>query len=144
MRRIDGWELIARIAAQRERFSASGSIAETTAFLIVRNQLMLGVRTVEDFRAVGEAIGKEAMASVIRSLASYELRRILENLKPEAAGQHTAEEARRLLARLLPSSAPVRGAEELLAANEPILPPTQTLRRHRALGARRVREPATS
>lgn len=133
---MDGWSLIARIAAQRERFDESAAIAESAAFLILRNQLMLGVQSATDLRSLAQIVGAEAMGAVIRALAPYELRRILANANPAATANMTTEEARHELASLANVEPGAWSADELDFIT---VTPLRPMRRHKALGARRIR-----
>lgn len=136
MPHIDGWALIARIAANKHRFSACAAMAQSTALLLLRNQLMTGVRNASDLRGVTEAVGAEVMGGAIGAMAAYEVRRILNNVDPGGdAGALSPGDARRALSQLA-SSGPVPppgpGGE-----NEVVFEPARPLRNHKAMGARR-------
>lgn len=131
----DGWTLLASMAASKERFLESASLAETTAFLILRNQLALGVRSRGELESVAEAVGPDAMNAALRALAVYEVRRILDNIEPAlGASQLNPADARKLLASLMPGA-----SISDVDAPSFTLPPALPMRRHKALGARRIR-----
>jgi hypothetical protein len=130
---LDGWAVLARAAANKECFAQSAAIADTTAFLILRNQLMLGVRSGEDVARMTAAVGPAVMEGAVRALASYEVRRILDNIDAGAA-RLTPEDARQRLLDFVPNAAARPPAA--LAFDPPAIQP---MRRHKALGARRLR-----
>jgi hypothetical protein len=136
MAHIDGWALIARIAANQHRFSACTAMAQSTALLLLRNQLMTGVRNASDLRGVTEAVGAEVMAGAIGAMAAYEVRRILNNVDPGGdASALSPGDARRVLAQLAssgPVPAPAPGGESEVAFE-----PARPLRHHKAMSARR-------
>ena len=138
---IDGWALLARIAAHRDHFSMCEQTAALAGALLLRNQLVRGVTDEAQFLALTDTVGVEVMQEVIRDLAGYEAMRVLRNLN--AGG--------RPLERLSPELARRRLAELAGKTSSPSPPSTQepppeapvrTWRRHRSLGARRLRTPA--
>ena len=137
MPQIDGWALIARIAANKHRFSACAAMAQSTALLLLRNQLMTGVRNANDLRGVTEAVGAEVMAGAIGAMAAYEVRRILNNVDPGGnAAALSPGDARRVLAQLA-SSGPVLAAPAQGGDSEVAFEPARPLRHHKAMSARR-------
>ena len=136
MPHTDGWALLARIAANKHRFSACAAMAQSTALLLLRNQLMTGVRNANDLRGVTEAVGAETMAGAIGAMAAYEVRRILNNVEPAGdAGALSPGDARRALAQLA-SSGPVP-AQTQGGEGEVVFEAARPLRHHKAMGARR-------
>jgi hypothetical protein len=136
MPHTDGWALIARMAAQRQRFTACTAMAQSAALLLLRNQLMTGVRTVDDLRGVTEAVGDDVMAGAIGAMAVYEVRRILNNVGAGGnPGALSPGDARRALAQLACSGrapAPVESSESAV-----VFEPARPLRNHKAMLARR-------
>lgn len=141
-RQIDGWALLARIAAHRDHFFACEQTAALAGALLLRNQLVRGVASEEQFLALSQTVGLEVMQEVIRDLAGYEAMRVLRNLHggERPLERLSPELARRRLAELAAQTTPASAAA-LIAEPAPEAP-TRTLRRHRSLGARRLRAPA--
>jgi hypothetical protein len=124
------------MAADRERFAACESTVTLAARLLIRTQLVQGVRSPQDLRDLADVLGPDMTADVIRDLAGYEALRVMRNLGPAAweGEPRTAEAARRRLLLL------AAGASMLQPAND--APPPRTLRRHSAFAARRRRPDA--
>lgn len=136
---IDGWALLSRIAAHTAQFDACDATAELAATLLVRTQLVRGCASEADFVRLVETVSPEVMAEVVQELAGYEALRILRNLQLGArAGEAGPEAARRRLLELVRRG--WEGAEAAAPAGQP--PAVRTLRRHRAMGARRIRSAA--
>jgi hypothetical protein len=146
---IGGWTLLARIAANPAAFDACDTTAALSALLLVRSQLVQGVDSGKSLKALAEVVGDAAMREVIDNLASYEALRVVDNIGAARllGSSRSAAAARRCLLSVLeapdrvpePMQAPPEGApssEETFVA-----PPmaSRALRRHRAMGARRVR-----
>jgi len=125
---IDGWRLLARIAARPDAFAGCETTARLAALLLIRTQLVQGVVNKRDFLVLARSIGEETMAEVLDNLASYEALRIADNVGWEAAGARSAAAARRWLIGCL------HGESSAVASQ-----PRECLRRHRAMGATRVR-----
>ncbi len=125
---IDGWRLLARIAARPDAFAGCETTARLAALLLIRTQLVQGIVNKRDFLLLARSIGEEAMAEVIDNLANYEALRVADNVGWDAPGARTAATARRWLIGCLQSAADATTAQ-----------PRQNLRRHRAMGATRVR-----
>jgi len=136
MPHTDGWTLIARMAAHKQRFNACTAMAQSAALLLLRNQLMTGVRTVDELRGVTEAVGDNVMTGAIGAMAAYEVRRVLNNVAPGGdAGSLSPGDARRALAQLAClGAAPAQGESSESAV---VFEPTRPLRNHKAMGARR-------
>lgn len=142
--KIDGWTLLARIAANPQAFSACDTTAALSSLLLLRSQLVQGVSSRADLAELAAVVGAAAMTEVIDNLAGYEALRVVENIGGDAAlgANRGAAAARRWLLDCLahpeastPSETPLHEAETFIA------PPaaSRALRRHRAMGARRVR-----
>jgi hypothetical protein len=140
-----GWTLLARIAANASVFNACDTTAGLSALLLVRSQLVQGVASGNDLKALAEVVGQAAMREVIDNLASYEALRVVDNIG--AAGllgaSRSAAAARRCLLDVLEAPdgvleltqpAPVADGAHAAAPMA-----SRALRRHRAMGARRVR-----
>lgn len=125
---IDGWRLLARIAARPDAFAGCETTARLAALLLIRTQLVQGVVNKRDFLALARSIGEETMSEVLDNLAGYEALRIADNVGWETPGARSAAAARRWLIGCLHT------------AGEPAASrPRDGLRRHRAMGATRVR-----
>ena len=136
MPHTDGWALIASIAAHKQRFSSCTEMARSTALLLLRNQLVTGVRDASDLRGVTEAVGAEVMAGAIGAMAAYEVRRILNNVAPGGgAAELSPGDARRKLAQLACSD-PVQVQTES-GQSDASFELARPLRNHRAMSARR-------
>jgi len=131
---IDGWALLARIASRRDQFSACEQTAALAASLLLRNQLVRGVSSETQFQALAETVGSQVMLEVIRDLAGYEAARVLRNMQPpdRPAERLSPDAARRRLSELAQQGG---GDTPSVTLAEPV----RTLRRHRSLGARRLR-----
>jgi hypothetical protein len=141
--------LLARIAGNPSVFHACDTTAALSALLLVRSQLVQGVASGKDLKALAEVVGDAAMREVIDNLASYEALRVVDNIG--AAGllgaSRGAAAARRCLLAVL--EAPDRLPQPAQTAPDSagkadevfVAPPlaSRALRRHRAMGARRVR-----
>jgi hypothetical protein len=137
---IDGWTLLARISANPHRFGACDATVALVALLLLRSQLAQGVSNEEALIDLSEIVGEAPMIEVIENLASYEVLRILDNIDgPDALGaERTAQAARRRLIAIVRreggllsfAGAPPRYGESISG---------RPLRRHRAMGARRIR-----
>ena len=125
---IDGWRLLARIAARPDAFAGCETTARLAALLLIRTQLVQGVVNKRDFLALARTIGEETMSEVLDNLVGYEALRIADNVGWEAPGARSAAAARRWLIGFL------HNAGEPAASR-----PREGLRRHRAMGATRVR-----
>jgi len=135
---IDGWALLARIAAHRDQFAACEQTAALAGALLLRNQLVRGVTNETQFQHLAETVGVAVMLEVIRDLAGYEAMRVLRNIHGDRPLERMApEQARRRLSELAVESLPNTALDE-----PPAAPAGRTLRRHRSLGARRLRTPA--
>jgi hypothetical protein len=146
---IDGWTLLGRIAAYPDVFHACDTTAALSALLLLRSQLVQGVGSRQELAALAAVVGHAAMREVINNLAGYEALRIVENLgEGHALGDNRgAAAARRWLLTCLeaPDSAPPLVLDTALPPTREsetfVAPPaaSRALRRHRAMGARRVR-----
>jgi hypothetical protein len=138
--RIDGWVLMERIAAQPQRFSSCDTTVALAALLVLRNELVQGVTSEAGLLALADVVGQEPMVEVIENLAGYEAVRILANI--EGTDRRAPEAARkRLLEIVQQESAEEEEAPEPAAvgAQGAAAEPVRALRRHRAMGARRIR-----
>lgn len=149
-KRIDGWTLIARIAAHPHKFPACEATAGLASMLLVRSQLVQGVSSQQDLHDLAAVVGPEPLLEVVENLAGYEALRVVDNIgwPQSAGGGRTTTAARRWLIAALRET-PMRET----SAREPEQPkPTaapaaapaasvssRTLRGHRAMGAKRVR-----
>src|SRR5262245_15474730 len=124
---IDGWRLLARIAARPDAFAGCETTARLAALLLIRTQLVQGVVNKRDFLLLARSIGEEAMAEVIDNLANYEALRVADNGGWEASGARTAATARRWLIGCLQT------------AGDAASPRRGSLRRHSSMSATRVR-----
>ena len=122
---IDGWRLLARIAARPDAFASCETTARLAALLLIRTQLVQGIVNKRDFLVLARSIGEETMAEVLDNLASYEALRIADNVGWQAAGARSAAAARRWLIGCLQAAGDAATS--------------QRLRHHRAMGATRVR-----
>jgi hypothetical protein len=146
---INGWTLLARIASEPSVFHACDTTAALSALLLIRSQLVQGVNSGKDLKALAEVVGEAAMREVIDNLASYEALRVVDNIGAASllGASRGAVAARRCLLSVLERPESLAGAEALMpdAAGKPdemfVAPPlaSRALRRHRAMGARRVR-----
>lgn len=147
---INGWTLLARIAANPGTFHACDTTAALSALLLLRSQLVQGVSSGKDLAELASVVGDAAMREVINNLASYEALRVVDNIGAShlLVGSRGAAAARRcLLACLedpehLPAEPAAPSAKTSAHANEAFVAPplaSRALRRHRAMGARRVR-----
>jgi hypothetical protein len=125
---IDGWRLLARIAARPDAFAGCETTARLAALLLIRTQLVQGVVNKRDFLALARSIGEETLTEVLDNLAGYEALRIADNVGWDAPGARSAAAARRWLIGYLQTAADAAAPR-----------PRDTLRRHRAMGATRVR-----
>lgn len=135
-KRIDGWTLMARIAAHPHKFSACAATAGLASLLLVRSQLVQGVATQQDLLDLAEVVGPETLREVVENLAGYEALRVADNIgwSAESAGDRKTAAARRWLISV------VRGPErEPAPAKSAPQKSPRTLRGHRAMGAKRVR-----
>ena len=125
---IDGWRLLARIAARPDAFAGCETTARLAALLLIRTQLVQGVVNKRDFLTLTRTIGEDTMSEVLDNLVGYEALRIADNVGWEAPGARSAAAARRWLIGCLHT------------AGEPAASRLREgLRRHRAMGATRVR-----
>jgi hypothetical protein len=125
---IDGWRLLARIAARPDAFAGCETTARLAALLLIRTQLVQGVVHKRDFLVLASSIGEEPMAEVLNNLAGYEALRVADNVGWQAVGARSAAAARRWLIGCLQTAGDAAASQ-----------PRQSLRRHSAMGARRVR-----
>jgi hypothetical protein len=142
---IDGWTLLARIAASPQAFDACDTTAALSALLLLRSQLVQGVTRRADLAALATVVGPVAMTEVIDNLAGYEALRVIENMgEGEALGPNrSATAARRWLLACLeaPDAVPAAPPQPATIV-EPLVTSqasSRALRRHSAMGARRVR-----
>ena len=124
---IDGWRLLARIAARPDAFAGCETTARLAALLLIRTQLVQGIVNKRDFLVLARSIGEETMVEVLDNIAGYEALRVADNVGWQAAGARSAAAARRWLIGCLQS------------AGDASSQPRERLRRHRAMGATRVR-----
>lgn len=147
---IDGWTLLARIAANPATFHACDTTAALSALLLLRSQLVQGVSGSKDLSELANVVDDAAMREVINNLASYEALRVVDNIGAgRLLGENRAAAAARrcLLACLedpehLRAEPPAPSTKTGAHANEAFVTPplaSRALRRHRAMGARRVR-----
>jgi hypothetical protein len=129
---VDGWGLIRRMAAEPERFAACESTAALAARLLIRTQLVRGVRSAADLQELVAVMGGAAMAEIIADLAGYEALRVMRNLGDEAweGDRRTADVARRRIQELAETPAPPQKVEASVR---------RTLSRHNSFSARRIR-----
>jgi hypothetical protein len=128
MPKLNAWALWSRIAANNVRFEASAEVVETAALYVIRTQLARAENAAQ-LRAIGEVAGPDAIAAAINGLSPGEASRILVAFDP-AAAELKAAHARAALAALI-----------LLNPAPEAAPPPQVrqMRRHKAIGARRIR-----
>jgi|CXWL01.1.fsa_nt_gi hypothetical protein len=145
---IDGWSLLARIAAHPRAFDACDMTAALTSLLLVRSQLTQGVASEAALIGLAAIVGREAMTEVIANLAGYEALRIVINVDgPDRLGKRrTPDAARRRLVEIVTDQAADHSGSALVSAEPAGLAPAvsafepaRPLRHHRAMGARRAR-----
>lgn len=140
--RIDGWTLMGRIVACPERFEACDTTVALAALLLLRSQLVQGVTTEEALLDLADVVGQAPMIEVIENLAGYEALRVAGNIGALPGEERTAQAARKRLIAIVkredaaaaPAPAPPRMSEPISGAA-----PGRALRRHSAMGARRIR-----
>lgn len=144
--RIEGWTLMARIAAHPQKFDACDMIAALTSLLLVRTQLMQNVASEAALIDLAAIVGHDAMTEVIENLAGYEALRIASNVDgADPSGKRRTPDAarRRLLDIVTDKAADHSGATPKaatgLAPAASVFEAARPLRGHRAMGARRVR-----
>jgi hypothetical protein len=141
--RIDGWTLMARIVAQPQTFGACDTTVALAALLLLRSQLVQGVTSEQALTALADVVGQAPMVEVIENLAGYEAIRVVQNIDgPDALGdERTPQAARRRLLAIVQRDEPASEAATTVRLSEPVsgAAPGRALRRHRAMGARRVR-----
>jgi len=147
--KIDGWTLLARIAANPQAFSACDTTAALSSLLLLRSQLVQGVFSRADLVSLANVVGTAAITEVIDNLAGYEALRVVDNVGGAATlgANRGAAAARRWLLACLEGGEEVTQAEPALVQAGPregenfVTPAaaSRALRRHRAMGARRQR-----
>ncbi len=129
---LDGWALIRRMAAEPERFPACESTAALAARLLIRTQLVRGVRSAADLRELVGVMSPAVMGEIIADLAGYEALRVMRNLGDAAwdGEMRTADAARRRIQDLAHTPSPPQKVEASVR---------RTLSRHNSFSARRIR-----
>jgi hypothetical protein len=127
MPKLNVWDLWSRLAANTARFEASAEVAETAALYVICNHLARA-QDAAQLRAISDIVGPEAIAAAVDALSPWEAARILTSFDPKAVD-------------LKPSHARVALAAFILSgqAHEAPAPPARQMRRHKAIGARRIR-----
>ncbi|MBL8549070.1 MAG: hypothetical protein JNJ73_03730 [Hyphomonadaceae bacterium] len=141
--RIDGWTLMGRIVGNPDRFEACDTTVALAALLLLRSQLVQGVSSESALLDLAEVVGQGPMIEVIENMAGYEALRVVANLGGGEGEERTALAARRRLIAIVKREALQATATSPAAVrlSEPIsgAAPSRALRRHRAMGARRIR-----
>lgn len=142
VKRIDGWALLKRMAAKPKAFAASDKTAELAAQLLIRNQLVQGVKDPAALVALADVVGAGALIETIENLASYEALRVAANIDGDAPpGIKRAPDAvRRRLVEIVRAHAdhePEPGLSDVAQPEGAGV--VRVLRRHSALAARRIR-----
>lgn len=141
--RIDGWTLMGRIAGCPERFEACDTTVALAALLLLRSQLVQGVKSEAALHDLADVVGQAPLIEVIENLAGYEALRVAANIAP-GEERTTAQAARKRLIAIVKRETPLEAEAPVPIAarlSEPIsaAAPSRALRRHRAMGARRIR-----
>lgn len=137
--RLDGWVVLAQMAARRRLFAASETTATLVSTLLVRTQLTQGVSSARDLETLRDIIGTPSLAAVVQDLAGYEALRILNNMGLDISNldERTPDGARRhLLGMIRGDSVPQTQPDQSTSVENLSV---RTLRRHQSLGARRIR-----
>ncbi len=138
----EGWTLLQCIVANVDRFDQCENLAELVGNLLLRRQLLHGLRDAHDLTDLTALIGSDAMVEALAKLSAYEAVPIAARIAglPGALTRRNAVAARLALARLA-SEAGAEPAERIEEARAPAPPaPPGALRvlgRRRAMGARR-------